>query len=110
MRLLFDQNLSRRLGTLLADLYPQSLQVGQIGLADADDAVIWDYASAHGLLIVTKDADYRELSLARGHPPKVIWIRLGNCSTSEVSALLRDRYDDLQAFYQDNATALIEVF
>ena len=110
MRLLFDQNLSRQLRRLLTDLYPQSQQVREIGLDDAPDTVIWAYALDHGLVIVTKDADYRDLSIARGHPPKVIWIRLGNCPTSEVATLLRDRYDDLIAFNRDDGAALLELF
>ena len=109
MRLLFDQNLSRHLRTLLAELYPQSLQVREIGLANAPDTAIWEYARERGLVIVTKDADYVELSLARGQPPKVIWIRLGNGPTAEVAALLRERYDDLLAFYQDEPAAFVEL-
>ena len=109
MRLLFDQNLSRQLGTLLADLYPQSQQVSAVSLADAPDAAIWDYALGNDFVIVTKDADYRDLSIARGHPPKVIWIRLGNCTTAAVADLLRRRYDVLMVFYRDAATALMEL-
>jgi len=36
-----------------------------------------------------------------GHPPKVVWIRLGNCTTAQVEALLRTRHADLLAFDQD---------
>lgn len=71
--------------------------------------MIWAYALEGGFMIVTKDADYRELSIALGHPPKVIWIRLDNCPTSDVAALLRERYDELMAFDQDSATALPEL-
>ena len=110
MRLLFDQNLSRQLRRMLADLYPQSEQVREIGLADAPDNVIWDYALDHGFVIVTKDSDYYDMSLTCGHPPKVIWIRLGNCPTSAVAELLRNRYDELMAFYRDDGAALLELF
>ena len=109
MRLLFDQNLSRYLRVLLSDLYPGSLQVREIGLADAPDTVIWAYAIEHGLVIVTKDADYRDLSVARGHPPKVVWIRLGNCPTSEVADLLRERHGELLAFQRNDAAGLLEL-
>ena len=110
MKLLFDQNLSRQLRRLLADLYPQSAQVRELGLDDAADTLIWAYALENGYVIVTKDADYYDLSVARGHPPKVIWIRLGNGPTSEVAALLRNRYDELMAFYRDDGAALLELY
>ena len=109
MRLLFDQNLSRQLRRLLADLYPESVQVREIGLSDAPDTAIWDYALQRGLVIVTKDADYRALSAARGHPPKVVLVRLGNCPTAQVTDLLRRRYNDLAASYRDDAAALLEL-
>ncbi len=108
--MLFNQNLSRQLRRLLADFYPQSQQVREIGLADAGDTTIWDYALAGGFVIVTKDSDYRDLSIVRGHPPKVIWIRLGNGPKSIVASLLRDRHDDLMAFYRDDEAALLELF
>ena len=77
-------------------------------MADAPDTVIWAYAIEHGLTIVTKDADYRDLRSARGHPPKVIWIRLGNGPTSQVAALLRDRHSDVAGFYHNAAAGLLE--
>ena len=109
MRLLFDHNLSPALKVLLADIWPQSLHVWDLDMDTADDTVIWAYAEEQDLVIVTKDADYRDLSLSRGHPPKVVWLRLGNGPTAEVSALLRSRHSDLLAFHQDNTASLLEL-
>lgn len=81
MRLLLDQNLSFTLVQALADLYPDSAHVREVGLERADDDQVWRYAATRGLAIVSKDSDFRQMSFVRGHPPKVIWIRRGNCST-----------------------------
>ena len=78
-------------------------------MADAPDTVIWAYAVEHGLVIVTKDVDYYDLSAARGHPPKVVWIRLGNCPTSEVADLLRERHSELLVFHRNDAAGLLEL-
>ena len=75
MRLLLDQNLSPRLLTALAGLYPGSSHVREVGLQTADDDTVWQYAAEHGFAIVSKDADFHERSFLLGHPPKVIWIR-----------------------------------
>lgn len=107
--LLFNQNLSYQLPRLLADLYPESLQVLQIGLAMGGDNPIWDYAKDHGLVIVTKDKDYLELSNRLGHPPKVILIRLGNCPVAAVESLLRERYAEILALHQDESRGLLEL-
>ena len=78
MSLLFDQNLSRRLPALLAAEFPGSEQVLLAGLATADDRAVWTYAAARGLAVVSKDADFRQLSAVLGPPPKVVWLRLEN--------------------------------
>ena len=107
MRLLFDNDLSPKLKTHLADLYPESLHVKDVGPENAPDNNIWDYARHHGLVIVTKDQDYRELSRARGHPPKVILVERWNGPTAAVATSLRSRYADVLAFIQDDCAALL---
>lgn len=82
MKLLFDQNLSPRLVAHFADLYPDSRHVYSVGLDRASDVIVWEYAQQNGFVLVTRDVDFSELSLLRGFPPKIIWIRRGNCSTS----------------------------
>jgi|TARA_B100000315_G_scaffold256507_1_gene302581 predicted nuclease of predicted toxin-antitoxin system len=101
MRFLFDQNLSPRLQDLLADLYPGSIHVRAVGLKSADDEAVWSYAAQHGLTIVSKDSDFRQRSFLFAHPPKVVWVRRGNCSTTEVEAMLRGHHDNLATFEQD---------
>jgi predicted nuclease of predicted toxin-antitoxin system len=89
MKLLFDQNLSPRFPYRLADLYMGSVHVRKIGLRDASDNVIWEYAKQHGFAILLKDTDFQQRSLLYGHPPKFIWLRVGNCSVQAIDALLR---------------------
>ena len=107
MRLLLDQNLSHRLVRSLSELFPNSVHVRDVGLARADDDAVWAYALEHDLIIVSKDSDFRQRSFLHGAPPKVVWIRRGNCSTQEIDALLRAHRDDLQAFANDEAAAFL---
>ncbi len=101
MRLLFDENLSHRLVAQLAAEFPGSAHVRDVGLAAAPDDDVWAHAAANGFVIVSKDTDFQQRALLYGHPPKVIWVRLGNCSTAAVEALLRSRLADIQAFEAD---------
>lgn len=87
MKLLFDQNLASRLVILLVDLYPKSQHVRDVGLARADDISVWDYAKQNAMTIVSKDGDFHQRSFVYGQPPKVIWIRRGNCSTATIERL-----------------------
>ena len=107
MKLLLDQNLSRKLVTALADLFPDSVHIAICDLDRAGDAEVWEFARAEGFSIVTKDTDFHHLALLRGPPPKVISISLGNCRTGEIEQLLRDRVDDLMEFDQDRDSALL---
>ena len=107
MRLLFDEPLSEALVDLLDDLFPGSVHVRQIGAGGAPDTVVWELARERDCLLVTKDEDFHRLSVLRGAPPKVLWIRLGNCSTQDVADLLRQHHAAVARFdAQDEATFL----
>lgn len=107
MKLLFDQNLSSALIRTLADLYPDSAHVRTLGLHEVDDTVVWNHAAAHGFTIVSKDSDFHQLCFLRGHPPKVIWLRIGNAPTAAVATLLREQYAAVQSFFTDTEAAFL---
>ena len=108
--LLFDQNISPRLVDRLVDLYPGSTHVSLIGLADAQDIEIWQHAHDNDYMIVTKDADFSELGLVKGFPPKVIWIRRGNCSTTDIETILRENYSVIKDLSDDADTGILTLF
>jgi predicted nuclease of predicted toxin-antitoxin system len=107
--LLFDQNLSWRLVRRLAVEYPGSEQVVTSGLSNADDQTLWGYAKSKGLAIVSKDEDFRDLSVRLGSPPKLIWLRVGNGPTRDIEDLLRQRHADVTAFLGDPAQTVLEL-
>lgn len=109
MRLLFDQNLSGKLCVRLADVFPDSIQVRALGLDQADDRVIWRYAQKHDFVIVTLDSDFAELAALYGPPPKVIWLRCGNLSTTETADRIRQGADALVEF-EDSDAACLEIY
>lgn len=109
MKLLFDHHLSRKLVARLADLFPQSSHVVFHGLECAEDSAIWSFARNGEYLIVTKDSDFNDVVTLRGAPPKVIWIRVGNCSTATVEAIIRRNYPLIEAFCHDPQSAILEI-
>lgn len=110
MKLLFDQNLRFKLCLLLADLFPGSSQVRLLGLAEADDPLIWQHAKTNVFNLVTQDADFAEMASLYGPPPKVIWLRCGNQPTAVVEKLLRDHVEMILSFEQDNIAAIWEIY
>lgn len=107
MKLLFDQNLSHRLVRALADIYPNCQHVRNVGLKEAPDTEVWDYARSNGYTIVSKDSDFYQRSLTLGFPPKVIWVRLGNCTTTAVEQLLRQHVVTIAHFDTEPAATFL---
>ncbi len=107
MRLLFDENLAARLAITLGDIYPDSTHVLALGLGGASDQAIWERAAAEDFVLVTKDEDFHSFAVLYGPPPKVIWIRLGNCTTQDVGQLLRVHRDDVHSFWQRDELAVL---
>jgi len=110
MKLLFDHNLSPRLVKQLADIFPSSSHIDNLGLAQADDTELWIYAQSNDFVIVTKDSDYNELLTLRGFPPKIIWIRRGNCSTSDIEAMLKIHFTDIQILFNNSSLGILTLY
>ena len=110
MKLLFDQNLSPKLVKSLEDIFPNSNHVFPLGLDESVDTEVWKYARDNGFTLVTKDADFGDLSILHGFPPKVVWIRRGNCKTSDIEAILRNNFDAISELEHDEHIGLITLF
>ncbi len=99
MKLLFDQNISFRLLKRIIDLLPESKQVRELGLENSTDSEIFDYARRNGFAIITFDSDFFDLSIIKGSPPKIIWIRTGNTTTNNLENILRGKYDLIKSYW-----------
>ncbi len=110
VKLLFDQNLSPKLVKRLIDLYPNSDHLDLLGLGTADDTSVWKHAKDNGFVVVTKDADFADLSVLRGFPPKVVWLRRGNCSTADIENMLRDHHSEIEDLAADLASGILTLF
>lgn len=109
MKLLFDENLAARLVSLLADVFPGSAHLEDLGLTGASDPKVWARARDEGFVLVTKDEDFHRMSVLHGPPPKVVWIRLGNCTTQQVAQLLRDFAEVIRAFVEQEDAAFLSL-
>jgi predicted nuclease of predicted toxin-antitoxin system len=107
VKLLFDQNLAPSLVARFQELYPGSSHVRLVGLHRAPDAEVWIYARDQGYTVVSKDADFHQMSFLLGAPPKVIWIRRGNCSVAEIGDILLASRATIRQFEDDEEAALL---
>jgi len=109
VRLLFDEQLSEELIVLLQDVFPDSLHVRQLGVGGAADQRVWQLARERDCVLVTKDEDFHRLSVLQGAPPKVVWVRIGNCATQDVARLLRRYEPEIRRFVDQGEIALLEI-
>ncbi|HWB55195.1 MAG TPA: DUF5615 family PIN-like protein [Tepidisphaeraceae bacterium] len=105
--MLLDQHLSRKLVPLLDSIFPGTSHVLFQGLDTAADDVIWEFARAGGFVILTKDEDFQILSFTRGHPPKVVWLRLGNGPTEQLVAVIKQYRQIIEDFGNDRDRSLL---
>jgi predicted nuclease of predicted toxin-antitoxin system len=110
MKLLFDHNLPPSLVRRLASLFPLSEHVFTLGLDRASDLEIREFAESEGFAIVTKDADFSDLCVLRGFPPKIVWVRRGNCTVDDLEQLLREQYEQIEALNGDPSIGVLTLF
>jgi len=107
VKLLFDENLSRKLIALLAELYPGSAHVSEFDLLERPDREIWDFALQGDFVIVTNDADFYELAAALGPPPKVVWLRRWSHPTRDAAFVLRRDAVRITEFAADSGLGIL---
>jgi predicted nuclease of predicted toxin-antitoxin system len=109
VKLLLDENLSRRLVPALQGRFPGSSQVILLGLERGTDAQLCDHAAQHGFVICTKDDDFRRLVAARGYRPRLVHLALGNVSNDAVLAALLAAADRLHTAFDDPAVGVVVI-
>ena len=109
MKLLFDQNISYRIIKNIKSIYSESAHVSLFGLQTSDDNSVWEFAQKNNYTLVTQDADFYDISLLKGFPPKIIWLRCGNTSTNNIQKILLEQSDIIISFIKDDQHACIEI-
>jgi len=107
MKLLVDNQLPLALARFLAANGFDCLHVQDIGMGATADRVIWEYAKAHGMAIVTKDEDFQLMADRQGSiPPQVVWVRLGNCRKVTLLQAFATLLPDLRTLLEDGGSVI----
>jgi predicted nuclease of predicted toxin-antitoxin system len=110
MKLLLDENLSRRVIPAIVDAYPESSQIALLGMESVADGGVWEYARREGYILVTQDSDFHDLSALYGHPPKIIWLKCGNQPRRRIVEILLSIRDDVYIFANNPDLSCLEVY
>ncbi len=109
MKFLIDENLSDKIVAQISDLFPDSIHIKMLGLAQTPDREIWDFAQSKGFTILTKDADFHQMSLLLGFPPKVVHLMMGNISTKALIEVIRKNEKEIKEFFEDPKSSLLVI-
>ncbi|MEE8056989.1 MAG: DUF5615 family PIN-like protein, partial [Pseudomonadales bacterium] len=103
-----DNNLSHRLASKFSKLVEECQHVRNVGLESSEDMKVWQFAKDNGYVIVTKDEDFSFISHVRGYPPKVVWLKVGNCSTTEIEKIIGNNINEISVAL-DSDVGIIEI-
>ena len=109
MKLLLDENLSRRLIHKLLDVFPGTPHFSDADVLRTPDPDIWQYAKENDFIIITKDDDFLELAHRFGPPPKLIMVEMGNCSNAILAEPLRESAARLHEFVTHTRDGIIKL-
>ncbi|MEM8529009.1 MAG: DUF5615 family PIN-like protein [Bacteroidota bacterium] len=111
MKILVDQNISHRLLPKIASKYPDVYHTKDLGLTDYDDYKIFQYACQNKFdCVLTLDEDFNNLLIQHGIPPKVVWLRVGNCSTRVLAEIMLEKEPVIRAFLDDLESECLQIF
>jgi predicted nuclease of predicted toxin-antitoxin system len=109
MTLLFDQNVSFKVPKKLQAIFPGAKHLSDLRLEGSKDIEIWEFAKNNNYCIVTFDFDFIDLSTLKGHPPKIILLRIGNSTTDKIVTRLQTDAHVIQEFLENNEEAFLEI-
>lgn len=107
MKLLFDQNISYRIVKSIEKYFTSSSHVKDFDLINAKDSIIWDFAKENDYAIVSKDTDFLHRSLLFGFPPKIIFLKIGNCSSDFITNIITKNIKTINIFLKNSQESLL---
>lgn len=88
MRFLLDNSVSWRIARSLREAGHDAIHVADLGLADEDDAVIYQRAMSDRRFLITQDADFSAHHSSANEPVAVVLFRLSTGRPSVLASTL----------------------
>ncbi len=85
--------------------------IRDLNLRDADDIQIFSKAKQHdfSVIIITKDADFVDLIIRLGSPPKIILLTCGNTSNALLREIFSYRLKDALTLLNSAENDIVEI-
>ena len=96
MKFIIDAQLPPALARYLAAKGENAMHVLDIGMMESSDSEIWDFALKEEMVIITKDEDFQMRASVTQHGPKIIWVRIGNCSKKMLLEFFEQQWEKIK--------------
>jgi predicted nuclease of predicted toxin-antitoxin system len=97
VKFLVDNQLPAALAAYFREKGFDCEHVLDIGLAEATDAELCRYATAHERIVISKDEDFLYLANAPKAAFQLVWVRLGNCRTAALLEVFEQVWPKVEA-------------
>lgn len=111
MKIVIDQNISFRIIPHINHLFTEIIHIRTLGWTDAPDIVIFRNAKQQDFdAILTLDEDFDNIILENSPPPKILWLRVRNCTTNHLAKIIVDKIEVINEFLKDKELDCLEIY
>ncbi|MFT4754736.1 MAG: putative nuclease of putative toxin-antitoxin system [Salibacteraceae bacterium] len=109
MKLLIDQNFSKKLIQSLTDIFPGSEHVSSLGLEEATDHDIWKFALEKDMVLISTDTGFFNYSILAEKAPKTIYISGDIITTNKLEWILRINHENINGFINEDPSVCLTI-
>lgn len=108
LKFIVDAQLPPALARYLSSQGVDAIHVLDVQMMESSDSMIWDLALRDSLVIITKDEDFQIRASVSRISPRIIWVRIGNCSKKSLINFFEQKWDQI-VYEINNGAQLIEL-
>ena len=108
MKFIVDAQLPPALAHFLATKNEEVKHVLDLQMLEASDSEIWTLALKEDWVIISKDEDFPIRASVSANAPKIIWVRIGNCSKQTLLRIFNDHWRKIKTEL-DKGSNLVEL-
>lgn len=101
MKFLVDVQLPGTLARWLRGRNCDAIHALELDLGRADDLTLWRMAREESRIMISKDEDFFILAMRPGDDGQLLWLRIGNCRTTDLLSLLNRRWSEIVQAFED---------
>ncbi|UTW66119.1 DUF5615 family PIN-like protein [bacterium SCSIO 12643] len=109
MKLLIDQNISKRIIDSISDIFPGSLHITGTQLSNYSDLEVWNYALKNDFILISTDPEVFDRCVLSEDSPKTVFVFSEIMTTNKMEWALRINQEDIERFYNEDPASCLRI-